>query len=127
MSDLLRKVATVLDHMALRLDAEDDTATQQKTAAQHAVAKDWQDRLAQLTGNDIPENAVQKLAALDDGDINALLKQLTEKVAGLNEAPDDLGHINDTQGVTTPLEGRTRVKQAAAEADSAFLQWIMNS
>ena len=124
MSNLLLKTADVLDTLAAHLDTEQGLLEQQKVAVHQTTAEQWHEKLTTLTGEDVPQETLEKLAAMDDDGIRQLLDQLTTKVAS-DEEPDDLGHTYDEQD-TVVSTTRERTKQAAAEADEKFLQWCLS-
>lgn len=119
MSNLNRaKLADLLDAFA---DYVDDVE-QKKTAAEQSERGSRVDKLAasyeSSTGETMPDELKTKLASLDASSLDHLLKVAKNN----SESPDALGKPADVEDNPAPKT----VKEAAADADKNFLNWLTN-
>ena len=118
MSVDLIKVANVLEAAADHFDAVEN----EKVSAIHNEREKQIDILAskyaEATGEEMPQNIRQKLAA-SDKDVVSLLNSMVEKQAGNVES---LGSPSDKNDDRVPVS----VKEASDQAEDRFLNWIVS-
>lgn len=114
------KVATVLEKLAAYVDTiEYDKQQKVATALNERISK-IAESYENRTGEEFPETLHNKLANLDQETLDHLLK-----VANNNsDSPESLGNPSD--GLNDYREPHT-TKEAAAQAEDKFLDWIISS
>jgi len=119
-AEFLLKVAEVLEAAAATLDAHEAEKTaalkKEREGAAHNVAA----KFAEATGEDLPEDLLNKLASSDDGVLAAVQCLLDKKV---ENAVESMGHSSDKSASQVP---RTKQERAQAAWDN-FGNYIVNS
>lgn len=116
MSQLLERVANVLEKAAEYVDAIENNRVAEVRAAKEAKIQDLSDKYAAATGEDLPDSIKEKLAT-SDKDVLEFLRMTVEKNAGEVPALGGPSNTNDSKVPTT-------IKEAAAAADDRFIDWI---
>jgi len=112
-----KDIADVLDSVALYVDGlEAEKQASEKEARSSRIAKIAAQYEA-ATGQDVPDSLRQKLGGLDPETLDHLLK-----VAKNNDDVASLGGPSEI----TEHEAPRSVKEAAAQAEDRFLDWIIN-
>lgn len=110
-ADFLRKVADVLDRTAVVLDAQDaEKQAAVKTARDRSI-KELASKFREATGDDLPEDVLQKLAASDE-DVLSTVSRLVEKSGSPVET---LGSSSEKTGGSVPM---TKAERAQAAYDN---------
>lgn len=116
MRDQLLKVADVLEKAAALIDAHEaeKQAAVKRTRAEtiKVVSEKW----AAATGDELPQNIREKLAAGDDS-VLAVVQEMTEKTAGTVES---LGRSSERPAESKPVTKEER-KQAAYSSFGRFI------
>jgi hypothetical protein len=110
-ADFLLQIANVLEKTAHVLDANDaEKQAAVKTARDRSV-KELSVKFRDATGDDLPEDVLQKLAASDE-DVLSTVTKLVEKSGSAVEA---LGSSSEKTGGAVP---QTKAERAQAAYDS---------
>jgi len=114
-ADFLLKVATVLDQTAAFIDGQEaEKQAAVKTARDNAVQA-FAAKFAEATGDDLPEDVRQKLAASDE-DVLTTVSRLVEKTGTV----ETLGSSSDKTGSAAPMTKKERLA-AANERFESFI------
>lgn len=113
---MLEKVATVLEKLAVYVDAVESEKIKNIEENREKLAELLRDKYEQVTGDTIDDETLRKLSNADL-DVLATFDRITE--AGNS----DLGSPSDLRDVSAPLNK----KEAAEAADETLLNWIMSS
>lgn len=113
----LEKVADVLEATATYLDAVESEKTAALQAEREQLIADIGEKYAEVTGEDISDDVLRKLA---DTDVDLL--STLEKVAVVSrDNVADLGSPSDLRDSTAPMNK----KEAAVAADDRFLGFVL--
>jgi len=127
-SELMRKTAAVLDVLADTLDADEQQRAQQQYAERRQLAQNISEKYAEVTGEDLSLDAIEKIASSDQ-DLVSVFTKLAAR-APSTEAPEGMGASSDINDDHKPVSSHTkfqnnREKLAAVEdADQRFLDWV---
>lgn len=116
-SDLLIKVAEVLEAAASHIDTTEAEKIAAVTAQKQSIINSLASKYAEATGEDIPDDLRSKLAN-SDGDVVDLMKSILEKQSTQMES---LGHAS-AKDDDDALPSTT--KEASEKADERFLNWL---
>lgn len=122
--DFLLKTAEVLEKLAEQLDQEEVQRQKIAQTKRLRFAQELGEKVAQITGETLSSDVLEKIASSDEAVVAALTK-LAERNMG---PPDDLGgpsDIRDTNAIVATSRTE-RVKEASAHADDRFIDWIMS-
>jgi len=112
------KIADILDSVAVYVDDIEHTKTSAEKTARDTRITTFASRYEASTGENLPDSLRNKLAGLDQEALDQLLKVANNT----GDSPESLGGPAETSDNPPP---RT-VKEAAAQADNKFLDWIIN-
>lgn len=123
-SEFMRNVADVLEKVAEHLDNEQ--YQQQETVRQQReeLSKALNEKYAAVTGEEL---SAEVLEHMSNEKLRLAFEKLTEKTAAStisDEEPEEMGRGANID-TRADLSKRDRVKQAAADADEGFLNWVM--
>jgi len=125
-SEFMRQVATVLEKVAEHLDHEEHQQQLVSQSQRHQMAQSLNEKYAAVTGEELSPDVLERIASSDANIVRAF-ERLTEKTATVateaNDEPEQMGVSADLDRGSTPP--RERTKQAAADADDHFLNWVM--
>lgn len=112
------KVAEVLESVAEYIDSIEHSKTAAELNARHERISKLASQYESSTGENLPESLKEKLAGLDQEALDQLLKVANNT----GDSPESLGgpaEISDNRIPTT-------IKEAAAQQEEQFLNWIIN-
>lgn len=113
---MLEQVATVLEKLAVYMDAMESEKADAIRADRAKLAGLLKEKYEEITGDTIDDDVLDKLSHADL-DVLSTFERVTEA------SGSDLGSPSDKQdgsaGMTT--------KEAAEAADDSFLDWVMSS
>lgn len=112
------QIADLLDAVADYVDDIEREKTAADTSAKNQRIDTLAERYNVSTGESLSDDLKAKLASLDTTTLDHLLKVAKNS----NESPEALGKPADINDNPAP---RT-VKEAAAQADTRFLDWLVN-
>jgi hypothetical protein len=112
------KVADILESVATYVDGIEHTKSAAEKSARDTRITTFASRYETSTGESLPSSLRDKLANLDQESLDQLLKVANNT----GDSPESLGGPAETSDNPPP---RT-VKEAAAQADNKFLDWIIN-
>ena len=115
-ADFLLKVAAVLEETAKVLDTAEAEKTAAVKNARETTVKALATKIAEVTGEEMPEDVLTKLASSDDGVLSAVQK-LVEKTG--SSAVDSMGQASE-QPASRPMS-RQEAAQAAWENFGSFI------
>ncbi|MGD9209169.1 MAG: hypothetical protein PVI90_00260 [Desulfobacteraceae bacterium] len=121
--EFLLKTADVLEKLAEYLDQEEARRQEDIHAAQTKIAEDLKERFSNKTGDTLPNNLFEKIAADKD------IADVFDKLAGREETPDNFGEasdIRDNNNSGTLTSRKDQIKEASINADDQFMNWIMS-
>lgn len=122
-SQFMQQVADVLEKVAAHLDENEAARQEAARVERRRTAETLNEKIASATGERLSDAVLEKIAASDQDVVEAVVK-LAERNA--ERPPDALGESGDMRdgrtSVATTHAGR--VKEAAEDADSRFLEWI---
>jgi hypothetical protein len=123
--EFLLKTAEALEKLAEHLDHEEVQREETARAERLKVARDLGEKVANITGESLPDDVLEKIASSDHGVVEAFAK-LAERHA--EAPPDGLGESSDIRDgdSAAPTSKAEQVKEASAQADDHFLNWIMS-
>lgn len=126
MPQLLTKVANVLDTLADMLDQQEQQVKQEQQGERLKVASQIRETYSQVTGEELPEETVEKIASHDEN-VLKMVQKLANSMGTKNYdgGVDTLGEPSnmDTSAVYTT---KTAARKATVEqASEAFLSFIM--
>ena len=116
-AEFLLKVADVLEKSAIVYDQQEAEKTASVEKARQASVKDLSEKYAAATGEELPEDVLNKLASADDG-VLGTVQRLMEKKA--SDGPEKLGGSSDSPSTRKPLN-KEEAKQAAYDKFGQFL------
>lgn len=105
-ADFLLKVADVIDQTAAFIDGQESAKQLVVKEARDSAVKAFAVKFAEATGDDLPDDVLQKLAASDE-DVLTTVSRLVEKTG----AVEALGSSSDKTGSAVP---QTKQERAAA-------------
>lgn len=117
-AEFLLKVATVLDEAAKVVDAHEAEKTAAVKKARESALKIIAAKYAEATGEDLPEDIINKLASSDE-DIIGTVQKMVEKTASHNSV-ESLGRSSEKTSTQQP----TTKKEAADAAWDRFGTFI---
>lgn len=106
-ADFLLKVADVIDQTAAFIDGQESAKQLAVKTARDSAVKAFAVKFAEATGDDLPEDVLQKLAASDE-DVLTTVSRLVEKTG----AVESLGSSSDKTGSAVPQTKKERVAAA---------------
>lgn len=125
-SEFMRQVATVLEKVAEHLDHEEYRQQETAQTKRRQMAQTLSEKYAAVTGEELSSDVVDRIASSDVNILRAF-ERLTEKTAAAplsDEEPEKMGEsANIDNRAALPQSERT--KQAAADAEDRFLNWVM--
>lgn len=123
--EFLLQTANALEKLAEHLDQEEVARQDTARAERLKVARALGEKVAQVTGETLPDAVLEKIASSDQGVVEAFAK-LAERHA--ETPPDDLGESSDIRDgdAAAPASRAEQVKEASAQADDQFLNWVMS-
>ena len=110
------KLADVLDAVADYIDEREHQKLAEIQAAKGERIEKFARQYEESTGEALPDDKKKKLASLDQETLDHILKV----AKNTTESPDALGGPAELSDSPLP----TTVKEAAAQADARFLNWI---
>jgi len=119
----MRQTADLLEKMAEAYDRDEQQRVAQVTQERTKTAQDLREKIARITGEDVPVQTVERMVASGQ-DVTALIT----KMAGhstLDEAPDSMGSSRDIREANANSRD-TREKTASEDADARMYNWVMN-
>jgi hypothetical protein len=108
-AEFLLKVADVLEKSAALYDQQETEKTASVEKARQVAVKDLSEKYAAATGEELPDDVLNKLAGSDEGVLNTV-QRLMEKKA--SEGPERLGGSGEVPTNKAP-QSRAEKKQAA--------------
>jgi hypothetical protein len=114
-ADFLLKVADVIDQTAAFIDGQESAKQLAVRAARESAAKAFAVKFAEATGDELPEDVLQKLAASDE-DVLTTVSKLVEKTG----AVESLGSSSDKTASAVPMTKKERA-EAAYERFGSFI------
>lgn len=123
-SQFLEKVADLLEKVAVHLDELEVERTQALRDERLKVAHALREKIANATGEELPEDILEKLAS-DQTMVDTLIKLAERTGDAPPEALGEPSNIQDNRArvVNTKV---AQLKEAADQADDSFLNWIMS-
>ncbi len=123
--EFLLKTAGALEKLAEYLDQEEQHRQETARAERLKVARELGEKVAATTGESLPDDVLEKIASSDRGVVEAFAKLAEQH---LETPPEGLGEpSNIRDGDSAHASSRNdRVKEASAQADDHFLNWIMS-
>lgn len=112
------KIADILDSVAEYVDDIEHTKHTAEKTARDTRLDLFATKYESSTGESLPGSLRAKMANLDQESLDQILKVANNT----GDSPESLGGPADTSDNPPP---RT-VKEAAAQADASFLNWIVN-
>ena len=116
-ADFLLKVADVLEKAAAVHDLHEAEKVASAEKVRQAMVKDLSEKYAAATGDDLPEEVLNKLASADEGVLDTV-QRLMEKKA--SDGPEKLGGSSDAPTRKAP-QSREEKKQAAFDNFGRFI------
>jgi hypothetical protein len=116
-AEQLEKVASVLEKVALYVDAVDHERESGFQADRDKLASIFKDRYEAVTGDVIDDDVFAKVATADVSILSAF-----ERLTDARESSGDMGTPGDLSDSTAPHT----VKEAADAAEEHFLDFIMD-
>ena len=113
---MLEQVATVLEKLAVYMDAMESEKAEAVRANRDKLAAIFKDKFEEITGDTIDDDVLSKLSHADLDILSAF-----ERVTEANSS--DLGSPSDMRDGSAPLTK----KEASEAADESFLDWVMSS
>jgi|MudIll2142460700_1097286.scaffolds.fasta_scaffold00003_140 hypothetical protein len=125
MSDkFLNQVADLLEKVAVHLDEEEAARKEAQRAERRKVANRLSEKIAASTGEALPDDLLEKLAASDQDIVDTVVK-LAERQGA--QPPDEMGEPGDINDRATVIRTKTaQAKEAAENADAQFMNWVMS-
>lgn len=120
-ADLFLKVATVLEEAAKVIDAAESEKLAAVKQAREGTLKLFAEQYADLTGEELPENVFDKLAASDD-EVISTVQRMVEKAAA--NSVSSLGHSGEADGHDS--NRRLSKAERLKEAHDRFGDWAIN-
>lgn len=130
MPQLLEKVANVLDNLADMLDQQEQHVRQEQRGERLKVASQIRETYSQVTGEELPEETVEKIASHDEN-VLKMVQKLANSMSTRNYdggvdtmgEPSNMDMDMDTDAVYAT---KTAARKASVEqASDAFLSFIM--
>lgn len=106
-ADFLLKVADVLEKTALFIDGQETEKQAAVKSVRDRAVKAFALKFAEATGDDLPEDVLQKLAASDE-DVLSTVSKLVEKTGSV----ESLGASSDKTGSAQPMTKKERAEAA---------------
>lgn len=116
-ANFLLKVADVLEELGAQIDANEAEKVAAVRKAREETAKGLSQKIAELTGEELSSDVVEKLAASDESVLSAVTK-LVEKSGSV----ESMGGSSDE-----PVEREPRTKKEAVEAAYSRFGAFINS
>lgn len=113
---MLEQVATVLEKLAVYMDAMESEKADAIRADRDKLAAVLKDKFEEITGDTIDDGVLDKLSHADLDVLSAF-----ERVTGAESS--DLGSPSDMRDGS----GAMTTKEAAEAADDTMLDWIMSN
>lgn len=113
---MLEKVATVLEKLAVYMDAMEAEKADAIRENRDKLASLLKDKYEEITGDTIDDDVLQKLSQADV-DVLSAFDRITES------GGSDLGSPSDLRDGTAAMT----TKEAAEAADDKLIDWIMSS
>lgn len=123
-SQFMHNVANLLEKVAAYIDQEENVRTQAIQTERKKIAQALNEKIATATGEELNPELLEKIAAADPNIIDTVIK-LAERTNA--QPPDTVGEPSNLDDNNTYNNKNMRVKEAAAQADNQFLNWIMSS
>lgn len=114
----LEKVANVLDALANYIDSIEREKLAGVTAEREKLITTIGEKYAAITGEDISDDMLQKLASSD-----VTLLQMLEKISETKKEDISLGSPSDQHDRNSISETK---KEAVEAADDQFMNWILS-
>jgi hypothetical protein len=125
---LNERLATVLEKTADYLDAQDAEKTAAAQDERRKLLAEFSEKYASVTGEELPEDALAKLATSDAKLLSAFQKLAAHVEGGnTNDAPEDLGEPGDMpDGDPVYMTKKAELAAKTQAAGDSFLAFIMS-
>lgn len=124
-SEFMRKTAEVLEKMADYLDEEETHHQAGIRQERQKTASALGEKIALATGEELPSEVLQRIVESDQDVLDAFTKIAGR--AGVSASPEEPGEVGDMRDNDTARHTHTELtKEAAAETEQRFLDWIMS-
>lgn len=127
--NLNERLATVLEKTADYLDAQDAEKTAAAQDERRKLLSEFSEKYASVTGEELPEDALAKLATSDEKLLSAFQKLAAHVEGGHNhnDAPEDLGEPGDLpDGDPVYMTKKAELNAKTQAASDSFLNFIMS-
>lgn len=124
-SELMRRTADVLEKVAEYIDQEEQARQEVVRQERLKVANDLKEKVASATGEELPQEVIEKIASSDRSVVDAFTK-LAERQ--YNEPPEEMGvarNLGDDDNAV-PLTKTAQKTEAVEQQGQAFVDWIMS-
>jgi len=120
----LNQVADLLEKVATHLDDEEAARKEAQRVERRKVANRLSEKIAASTGEALPDDLLEKLAASDQDIVDTVVKLAERQAAQPPEEMGEPGDINDRATMSRTKTAQT--KEAAENADAQFMNWVMS-
>ena len=125
-SEFMRKTAAVLEKMADYLDEEETRHQEGVRQERQKTAESLREKIALATGEELSSEVLQRVVESDQDVLEAFTK-IANRVGASPTAPDEPGEVGDIgDNDTSTRDPQQMTKEAAAESEQRFLDWIMS-
>lgn len=120
-------LAAVLEKTANFLDAQEAEKVAAAQTERRQLITDFAEKYATATGEELPENTIEKLASSDVNLLSAFQKLAAHVDHRNADAPEDLGEPGDMpDGEPTYMTKKAELDAKAQAASDSFLGFIMS-
>lgn len=123
--EFLLKTAEALEKLAEHLDQDELHRQEAAQAERLKLARELGEKVANVTGESLPDDILEKIASSDSSVVDAFAKLAERHV---ETPPDEVGEASNIRdGSSAAATSRNeQIKEASAQADDQFLGWIMS-